>query len=92
MWRTERYKLVRQAPGERERLFDLEADPRETRDIRADEPQLAAELGAQLEAFFARYEQPARSGLLAPQGPRHNFNEAWREPLVPHGATRANSG
>ena len=98
MWRTERHKLVRQAPGvgasrsaatttrtspqgERELLFDLAADPRETRDLRADEPALAADLGAQLDAFFAQYDDPVRSGLLAPQGPRHNFNEAWRAPL-----------
>lgn len=65
----------------RELLFDLQADPRETRDIRADQPQLAAELGAQMDAFFARYDHPERSGLRAPQGPRHNFHEAWRERL-----------
>ena len=81
MWRTERHKLVRQAPGQRELLFDLAADPRETRDLRAAEPELAGALGAQLDAFFAQYDHPARSGLLAPQGPRHNFNEAWRAPL-----------
>ena len=40
-------------------------------------------LGAQLDAFFAQYDDPVRSGLLAPQGPRHNFNEAWRAPLSP---------
>ena len=81
MWRTERYKLVRERPGGRELLFDLQTDPRETRDIRADEPQLAAGLGAQLDAFFAQYDDPGRSGLRAPQGPRHNFHEAWRERL-----------
>lgn len=81
-WRTGRYKLVRQGPDGRELLFDLQADPRETRDLRAGEPQRAAELGAQMDAFFARYDDPERSGLLAPQGPRHNFHEAWRERLV----------
>ncbi|MCY3944843.1 MAG: sulfatase-like hydrolase/transferase [Anaerolineaceae bacterium] len=116
MWRTSRYKLVREGPGtgaprseattartspqvgaprsavttartspqggrSRELLFDLQADPRETRDIRAAEPQLAADLGAQLDAFFAQYDVPERSGLRAPQGPRHNFHEAWRERL-----------
>lgn len=81
MWRTARYKLVRDAARARELLFDLQADPRETRDIRAGEAQLAAGLGAQMDRFFAQYDVPARSGLLAPQGPRHNFNEAWREPL-----------
>ena len=81
MWRRERHKLVRQAPGGRELLFDLAADPRETRDLRGDEPELAGALGAQLDAFFAQYDDPARSGLLAPQGPRHNFHEAWRAPL-----------
>lgn len=96
MWRTKRYKLLRQAPeleasrstattmrtspeGTPELLFDLQADPRESRDIRGDEPQLAAELGAQMDDFFARYEDPQRSGMRAPQGPRHNFHEAWRE-------------
>lgn len=81
MWRTERFKLLRGAPDRRELLFDLQADPRETRDVRADQPQLAAELGAQLDAFFAQYDHPERSGRRAPQGPRHNFHEAWREPL-----------
>ena len=92
MWRSARYKLLRQAPavgasprtsppGARELLFDLQADPRETRDIRAEEPQLAADLGAQMDAFFAQYDVPERSGRRAPQGPRHNFHEAWRERL-----------
>ena len=60
-------------------LFDLSADPRETRDIRADEPQLAADLGAQLDAFFAHYEHPARSGLLAAPGPASQLQRslAW---------------
>ena len=77
MWRTERHKLVREEASNQELLFDLQADPRETRNIRADEAQLAADLGAQMDAFFARYEVPERSGLRAPQGPRHNFHEAW---------------
>ncbi len=93
MWRTERYKLVRQTPRSavttartspqvaNELLFDLQADPRESRDILSAEPQLAADLGAQMNAFFAQYDVPERSGLRAPQGPRHNFHEAWRERL-----------
>ncbi|MCE2489248.1 MAG: sulfatase-like hydrolase/transferase [Anaerolineae bacterium] len=81
MWRTSRYKLVRNAALNHELLFDLQADPRERHDIRADEPQLAADLGRQMDAFFTQYDLPERSGLRAPQGPRHNFHEAWRERL-----------
>jgi len=92
MWRTARYKLVRQTPDGRERLFDLQADPRETRDIRHHEPQRAVALGAQLDAFFARYECPAHSGLRAAQGPRHNLHEAWRAPLRRPGAPPHDSG
>ena len=87
MWRTGRHKLVRDTARDRELLFDLQADPRETRDVRADEPQLAGELGAQMDSFFARHEHPERSGRRAPQGPRHNFHEAWREAWQP-GAER----
>ena len=77
MWRTARYKFLRQAPGGRELLFDLQADPRETRDIRDAEPQTAARLGAEMDRFFAQYERPGRSGRRAAQGPRHNFHQAW---------------
>ena len=83
MWRTQRYKLLRETSAGHELLFDLVNDPRETRDMRNDAPQVAADLGAQLDAFFAQYEDPQRSGRLAPQGPRHNFHEAWRAPWQP---------
>lgn len=55
--RTPRFKLVDQrAPGGgRERvLFDLTADPGETRDVSAAHPDVVRELGAQLDAWSAQ--------------------------------------
>jgi choline-sulfatase len=63
--RTRSHKLVRRFGHGPDELYDLEADPRE-RDNRIADPALAPvlrELDRRLEAFFARYEDPARSGL-----------------------------
>jgi arylsulfatase A-like enzyme len=82
MIRTAAHKLVRYYPDGPQRLFDLIADPRETRDHLAAQPALAAELSARMEAFFERHNDPARSGLRVRELPRHNFHEAWRDEPV----------
>jgi len=49
--REGRWKLVRHYTWERTLLFDLEADPREQRDLAAAEPERAAAMAATLEAW-----------------------------------------
>jgi choline-sulfatase len=65
MIRRGRYKLiVRYAPHSGDELYDLERDPRETRN-RIEQKSLApviAELRAALDAYFTRYSQPGRRG------------------------------
>lgn len=58
-FREGRYKLIR-AP--RRELYDLEADPRETRNLAEAEPQRADALAASLEGFLTRFsrEEAAR--------------------------------
>jgi arylsulfatase A-like enzyme len=80
MIRTETHKLVRRYPDGPCELFDLQADPREVRNLFG-EPEYAAlvtELTAVLDDHFAQYEDPDKSGLRAAELPRHNFSEAWR--------------
>lgn len=79
MIRTGRYKLVRYTAGNRERLFDLVEDPRESVD-RADEPALAgirSELGRRLADYYGRYSQADRAGAM-PGGPAFtNTTSPW---------------
>ncbi|AXK46283.1 sulfatase-like hydrolase/transferase [Brachybacterium saurashtrense] len=66
MLRTERFKLVLRREGPTE-LYDLAEDPGEERNL-ADEPRhhgTREALRAQLEAWFARREDPALSGWRA---------------------------
>jgi arylsulfatase A-like enzyme len=80
MVRTEQYKLVLRYPNEVGELFDLQADPREVRNLFG-EPEyvgLVAELTAVLQAHFARYQDPHNNGLRVRELPQHNFTEAWR--------------
>jgi arylsulfatase A-like enzyme len=79
MIRRGRYKLiVRYAPHVGDELYDLEKDPRETRNL-IGQKSLAptiAELRAALDAFFARYSAPGRAGV----DPLPRFNggsEPW---------------
>ena len=84
MIRTPRWKLVRRYPAGPDDLFNLDNDPGETTN-RAGQDEYAgiqAGLLAQLEAFYARHENPARSGLGVKQWRRHNAGaEAWRDGL-----------
>jgi choline-sulfatase len=80
MVRTRRHKLVRRFPDGPSELFDLERDPREARSV-LDDPEyraVGAALAAKIDAYFARHEDPERSGLRVRELPRHNGDEAWR--------------
>jgi arylsulfatase A-like enzyme len=59
--RTARYKLVerpRLEGGWRAELYDLEADPGETRDLAVERPELSERLRGELDASFASVEPP----------------------------------
>lgn len=81
MIRTQRHKLVRRYPDGPQELYDLLNDPGETRsDYDLPEAQsIVAQLDAQLDDFFARYEDPRVSGLKVRELPQHNHVEAWRD-------------
>ncbi len=80
MVRAGRYKLVARYPDGPNEFFDLENDPRESRNLTgcAAHETLISELSAMLESYFLRYSRPGKSGLLGPKLPQHNMTEAWR--------------
>ena len=93
MIRAGGHKLVRRYPGPNGRfqdeLYDLDADPRETRN-RIDDPAYAetvAHLSQQLDDYFARYEIADVRGLRMAELARLNVDEPWRREL--HEAARA---
>ncbi|MFW6060984.1 MAG: sulfatase, partial [Phycisphaeraceae bacterium] len=93
MIRTEEAKLIRRYPGPnghfRDELYDLAADPRETRNA-IDEPQRAEQvrrLSDQLDAYFARWKTSSRSGVRIADQPRPNGSEPWSH--MPRDAARA---
>ncbi|MGC4026285.1 MAG: sulfatase-like hydrolase/transferase [Mesorhizobium sp.] len=79
MIRTERYKLVRYCADKTVRLFDLDADAREERDV-ADQPHLRAirdALEQRLRAHYLTYSAAAKSGTR-PGGPQPtNMTSPW---------------
>jgi choline-sulfatase len=80
MIRTPEYKLVRRYPDGYNELYDLQNDPRETRNL-FDKPayaQLTDELTAAIDDFFAAYQDPVKSGLNVANLPTHNPYEPWR--------------
>ena len=90
MIRTPEYKLVRRYPAGPDDLFDLKSDPTEQVNLaaRPDMSKIRDHLLRRLEAFYARHEDPRKSGLLAKELPRHNTpkkpsqvisSEAWRD-------------
>lgn len=80
-----RYKLlVRHEPlpaGAGDELYDLAEDPRETRNLIADErlSSVRENLRSRLEEHFSRYSEPGRSGFDALSQPPQNGNEPWRQ-------------
>ncbi len=80
MVRTATHKLIRRYPDGPCELFDLENDPRETRNLFTDPEKqtLVRQLTAQIDDYFNIYEDPIRTGLNVKELPRHNFTEAWR--------------
>lgn len=80
MIRDEQWKLVWRYPDGPHDLFDLSADPDERHNIFAQQPEVASQLKARLDAYYARHESPQKSGLRVKQLPAHNSaNEAWRD-------------
>jgi len=78
-----RWKLVRRYPPVDPRfgdeLNDLEADPRETTNLINDPGYRyrRRKLEATLDAHFARYENPEKSGTRIMDQPRANGREPW---------------
>ena len=80
MARSRRYKLVRRHPNGPHELFDLVADPRESRNL-FDSPAhvtVTKHLSRLMGSYFHRYSRPGKSGMLGPDLPQHNTTEAWR--------------
>lgn len=82
--RTSRYKYIQRFPGPNgaypDELYDLEADPREERNVfgvEAFQP-IVQELKQRVEEHFARYEFPQRSGRDIAHQPICNAGEPWR--------------
>lgn len=79
MARSTTHKLVLRDPDGPNHLFDLTADPRETRSVRTEQPEQVDALTAHLESFFDTHADPVKNGLRVRELPRHNFHEAWRD-------------
>jgi len=79
----ERWKLVRRYPPLDPRFgdefYDLVRDPRETTNLAGD-PKYAGEsarLGEVLDSYFARHEDPEKSGTRIMEQPPANGREPW---------------
>lgn len=82
MIRTRQHKLVLRYPHGPHELYDLHTDPRETANLYASAAhhELVKDLTERVTDYFQRYEDPAHSGLRVAELPRHNRDEAWRDP------------
>lgn len=79
MVRDERHKLVRRLPDGPDLLFDLDADPRETRNV-VDEPRYAdvvERLNARLTEAFDTDATEDETGIPVDALPEYNGEEAW---------------
>jgi arylsulfatase A-like enzyme len=89
MIRSRDAKLICRYPGPNghfgDEFYDLVTDPRERKNV-IDDPKYAdrlALLREQLEAFFARFENPARSGKNIASQPRCNNSHPWEHEISP---------
>ncbi len=89
MIRTAAAKLILRYPGPNgyfpDEFYDLALDPRESVNRIAD-PACAAQIAAltsRLNAYFVRYESPARSGRHIADQPTCNDWQPWTTPAVP---------
>jgi len=81
MLRTETHKLILRYHEEgANELFDIKKDCRETVNIYSEKEMqpLVERLTVKMNNFFARYEDPVKSGLNVKKLPRHNKTESWR--------------
>jgi arylsulfatase A-like enzyme len=84
MIRTDRYKRIVRYPPHSEHfpdeLYDLQADSHENVNAIANRgnAEIAQDLRARLDSYFARYEEPERSGRDILARSRYNPNEPWR--------------
>jgi choline-sulfatase len=79
MARSERYKLVRRLPDGPDLLFNLVADPRETRNV-VDDPAHAdarERLAAALDDAFETYVEEGSAGVPVEALPTYNRHQAW---------------
>lgn len=72
--RTEKYKLIHSSRGEHE-LFDLQSDPRESKNIYEARPEIAGDLAEEMERWKASFEHADIRGEDA------QFDTAQRERL-----------
>lgn len=87
MIRTRRWKYVHRYPDGPHELYDLVADPGETRDLAAasSHAEVRDALSARLDAWFARYvTDPRRDGVLLPVTGNGQSDLASFVPAPPH--------
>lgn len=82
MIRSATHKYIQRFPGPNgdypDELYDLATDPRETRNVIAENTDLAADLKSRLEAHFAKYETPDHTGRTIENIATHNAFEPWQ--------------
>ena len=68
--RSDHWKLLCEYDGSGAQLYDLLNDPRESRNIAADQPQVVADLTTQLLAWHATLPADKGATFTSPQRPR----------------------
>jgi len=92
-WIDPRWKYIERYPGPNghfdHELYDMAADPRETTNVYDAEPGVVRRCRQRLEAHFARYERPGRSGRRVRDLPTCNGRSSWE--VSPPGGVAAAS-